>query len=369
MAQQDEKDPLKLQAERNKRVAERGKQVFYPAEKFNLKNISAYKPGQKVAGTIRIWGNNYLQDGELKKYWEEGFSKFQPNVKIEWNLKTAAIAIGSLFSGASDIGATGRRVLWNERLAFQRVFGHDVVEIGVATGSYNVPGWTNALGVFVHKDNPINKLTYEQLDGIFGAARDGGWGEDFAWHTEYARGPEKNIRTWGQLGLTGEWADKPINVYGLNLRYEQSLRIADPILKGSDKWNENIHLYANYLKADGEFSTAAQQVMDHLNSDRYGIGYGGVSNLKPQVKPIALAVKNDGPFVELTLENVQNRTYPLLGDALFYLVRKPGTPLDPKLKEFIRYVLSREGQEAVARDGKYLPLTAEAAAEQLKKLE
>src|SRR5882762_4825910 len=93
LAQQDEKDPLKLQAERNRRVAERGKQAFYPADKFDLKNLLAYKPETKAAGTIRIWGNNYLQDGELKKYWEEGFRKFQPNVKIEWNLKTAAIAI------------------------------------------------------------------------------------------------------------------------------------------------------------------------------------------------------------------------------------------------------------------------------------
>jgi phosphate transport system substrate-binding protein len=362
-------DALELQRQREKFVKERGNKVFYPADKFNLKNIPAFKPEQKVSGTIRIWGNNYLKDGNLAQYWEEGFHKFYPDVKIEWTLPSAANAVGALYSGAADIGATGRGIEWPERLAFQRRFNYDVTEITVTTGSYNVAGWSNALGIFVNKDNPITKITFSQLDGIFGAEREGGWGSDFAWHLEYARGPEKNIRTWGQLGLTGEWADKPINVYGLNLRYEQSLRICDPILKGSDKWNEKIKLFANYSKADGNLTTAAQQVMERLSNDRYGIGYGGLMNLTPQTKPLALAVEDGGPYIELTLDSAQNRSYPLIGNSYFYLNRKPGTPLDAKLKEFIRYVLSREGQEAVARDGKYLPLTAEAAAEQLRELQ
>jgi phosphate transport system substrate-binding protein len=362
-------DSLELQRTRARFVQERGAKKFYSADKFDLSELPVYKPENKVSGVIRIWGNNYLADSGLATVWEEEFRKLQPGVKIEWNLHSAATAVGALWSGAADIGVTGRGVLWSERLAFQRQFDYDVTEIVSATGSYNVAGWTNALGIFVHKDNPITRLSYSQLDGIFGAAREGGWGKDFEWHRDVGRGSEKNLRTWGQLGLTGEWADKPIDPYGLNLRYEQSLRIADPILKGSDKWNENIKLFANFTDTNGKLVTAAQQVMEHLDNDRYGIGYGGVMNLTPDTKVIAVSINDSGPFVPLTLETVHDRTYPLVGDVYFYLNRKPGTALDPKLREFVRFILSREGQAAVARDGKYLPLTAGFLQQQRSKLD
>jgi len=362
-------DALELQRTRAKFVQERGAKKFYPADKFDLSDLPNYKPEKKVSGVIRIWGNNYLADSGLAKVWEDEFRKFQPGVKLQWNLRSAATAVGALWSGAADIGITGRGILWSERLAFQRQFDYDVTEIVSTTGSYDVAGWTNALGIFVHRDNPITQLSFNQLDGVFGAARDGGWGKDFEWHRDVKRGPEKNIRTWGQLGLTGEWADKPIHPYGLNLRYEQSLRISDPILKGSDKWNESIVLFANFTGADGKLITAAQQVMEHLGNDRYGIGYGGLMNLTPETKAIPISVNDGGPFIPLTIETVHNRTYPLIGDTYFYLNRKPGARLDPKLREFVRYILSREGQQAVERDGKYLPLPAEFLQEQRKKLD
>jgi len=362
-------DPLELQRTRAKFVKERAQQTYYAADKFDLSALPAYEPSAKVSGKLRIWGNNYIADSGLADVWAEEFRKFHPGIQIEYNLKSAATAVGALFSGAADIGITGRGILWSERLAFQRQYDYDVTEIVSTTGSYNVAGWSNALGIFVHKDNPLTKLSFAQLDGIFGSAREGGWGKDFEWHREVARGPEKNIRTWGQLGLKGEWADKPINVFGLNLRYEQSLRISDPILKGSDKWNENIKLYANVTGTDGKLVTAAQQVMEKLSNDRYSIGYGGLMNLTPQTKPLALAVKDAGPYVALTLENVQNRTYPLIGETFLYVNRKPGSAVDPKVREFARYVLSRNGQQAVVRDGKYLPLTATALTDQRRKLD
>jgi phosphate transport system substrate-binding protein len=362
-------DALALQKTRERFVRERGAKTFYPPDRFDLSGLPAYQPEQKITGTLRIWGNNYLADSGLAQVWEEEFRRVQPGIQIEWNLKSAATAVGALWAGAADIGITGRGILWSERLAFQREYDYDVTEIVSTTGSYNVAGWSNALGIFVHKDNPIAKLTFAQLDGIFGAAREGGWGPDFEWHRDVARGPEKNIRTWGQLGLTGEWKHKPINPYGLNLRYEQSLRIANPILMGSDKWNERIKLFANFTDANGKLITAAQQVMEHLGEDRYGIGYGGVMNLTPKAKALAIAAKDGGPYVPLTLETVRERNYPLIGETFFYVNRKPGTPLDPKVRELIRYILSRQGQQAVARDGKYLPLTASALQEQRRKLD
>lgn len=362
-------DALQLQETRNRFVKERAKRTYYPADKFDLSGLPSYKPDKRVSGTLRIWGNNYLDDSGLSEEWEKAFRKFHPNVKFTWTMPTAAVGVGALYSGAADIGATGRVAMFPERLGFQRRFKYDLTEIVVTTGSFNVAGWSNALGFFVHKDNPIDQLTFSQLDGVFGAEREGGWGRDFEWHRDVRRGPEKNIRTWGQLGLTGEWADKPINTYGLNLRYEQSQRISDPILKGSDKWNEKTKLFANYTDEQGKLITAAAQIMQHVGNDRYGIGYGGMMNLTPQTKPIALAANDGGPHVALTLENVQNRSYPLIGETYFYVNRKPGTRLDPKVEEFVRFVLSREGQQLVARDGKYLPLTAEAAEAQRKKLD
>ncbi len=109
--------------------------------------------------------------------------------------------------------------------------------------------------------------------------------------------------------------------------------------------------------------------MEHISKDRYGIGYGGLMNLTPQTKAIPISVGDAGPYVPLTLETAQNRSYPLIGETYFYLNRKPGSQIDPKIREFVSYILSREAQQAVARDGKYLPLTAAALREQRQKLQ
>jgi phosphate transport system substrate-binding protein len=141
------------------------------------------------------------------------------------------------------------------------------------------------------------------------------------------------------------------------------------VFHGGDKWNEKLHEYANYVKADGTLAIAAAELMKDLGNDRYGIGWSGIQNVTPQAKALALAAIDGGPYVTLTIENVQNRTYPLGFEMFFYINRPPGAPVDPKVKEFLRYVLSREGQEAVQRDGKYLPLTAGVVREQLIKLQ
>jgi|GEM_PF-4091302 len=140
-------DALELQRTRERFVKERGAKTFYPADKFDLSGLPEYAPRQKVSGTLRIWGNNYLADSGLSDVWEAEFRKFHPDIKIDWNLKSAATAVGALWSGAADIGITGRGVLWSERLAFQRQYSYDITEIVSTTGSYNVAGWSNALGI------------------------------------------------------------------------------------------------------------------------------------------------------------------------------------------------------------------------------
>jgi phosphate transport system substrate-binding protein len=356
----------------------RSQRRFY-AKTFDLSGLPEYKPAQKVDGTIRQWGNNYLKDSGLVQVWEEGFRKFQPGAKFEDNLSSSAVAFPGLIAGVADLAPMGRQALWDELKGFEREGANggeegasnvDVVEIIMATGSFDVRGWTFALGVFVSKDNPIGKLTLEQLDGIFGAQRDGGW-DGLEWKTSLARGPDKNIRTWGQLGLTGEWADKPIHVYGYNFKYHFTDEIDKKVLKGSGKWNETLRAYSNVagLKADGSLTGAGELMMNDLAKDPYGIAYTGIPFMNAGTKSVALANTVAGPFVDLTLDNVQSRRFPLVRDVYYYLRREKGKPIDPKAKEFLRYVLSREGQDAVQRDGKYLPLTPEMAREQLAKLE
>jgi len=157
---------------------------------------------------------------ENRGLWQDAFTKFHPGVKFEWHMETTSAAVPSLVFGVSDMGI-GRKVTFSELQLYERYKNRDPLEIDIATGSYDVPGWQPGYGVIVSKDNPLTHISMEQLDGIFGAERNGGW-DGTSWHAEWARGPEKNIRTWGQLGLTGEWASKPIVPYGLNLRYHQA---------------------------------------------------------------------------------------------------------------------------------------------------
>jgi len=178
------------------------------------------------------------------------------------------------------------------------------------------------------------------------------------------------------LGLTGEWADKPIIPYGLNLRYHQATVISDRVLKGSDKWNERLRIYANYVTPDGRLSRGLNE---DLLKDKYGIAYiaaptvtmnfAAQEQVSPRLKILPLAETAAGPYVEYTIETLQNRTYPLFDEVYFYTHALPGKGLDSKVREFLRFVLSREGQELIMKDGKYLPLTAKVAREQLAKLD
>ena len=370
MKQGESTNGLDMQAARGRMMTVRGKKVAY-TKKYDLSGLPVYKPTMKVSGTIRLWGSNYITDGMIGSLWEQAFQKYHPEVKFDFHMETTSAAVPSLVFGVSDIGI-GRKVTFSEIQMYERYKNRDPLEIDVATGSYDVPGWQPGFGVIVSKDNPLTHISMEQLDGIFGAERKGGW-EGTTWHPEWSRGPEKNIRTWGQLGLTGEWANKPINVYGLNLRYHQATEMSDRILQGSDKWNENMKTYANYVTADG---TLSRSMNDDLAADRYGIGIVaapttglGSGKASSNSKMLLLGQTNAGPFIPYTIDTLQNRTYPLFDHIYAYVNVDPKTGIDPKVLEFLRFIVSREGQELIEADGKYLPLTADVAKEDVKKLE
>jgi phosphate transport system substrate-binding protein len=357
---------LDVQKARTEHVTGRAKRVYY-THPWDLSGLPDYQPEQIVSGNIREWGSNYPADSDLNKAWIDAFHKFHPDVKFDVHMNTALESAAALATHVADIAAC-RAFTFSDEELYERVYNHEPLRITIATGSYDVPGWSPALAIVVNKDNPLSQLTMKQVDGIFGAARTGGY-QGTTWHTEVARPASENIRNWGQLGLTGEWKDKPIHVYGLNMHYGMANDFEDIVFRGGDKWNENLIEYANYSSPDGKLVIAADQLMKDISNDPYGIGYSGAMFLTPQTKMLALQAHPGGPFVPNTIETVQNRSYPMLLELYFYLDREPGKPVDPKLKEFLRFILSRQGQEAIVRDGKYLPLTPEAAAAELRKLE
>lgn len=365
---------LDLQKARADALKTKGWRVAY-TKQFDLSGLPHFQPSGPMSGTIRQWGSNYLADSSLEKRFEDAFHKYHPDVKFENNLSSTFIAMAGLYTHKADLAPMGRRPTWDELQSYQRVFGTLPVEIVMATGSFDVSGWTFALVPFVNKDNPLSRLTVEQLDGIFGAQRDGGWDRN-SWNETAARGADKNIRTWGQLGLTGEWADKPIHVLGYNLNYHFPRDFAEKVMGGGYKWNEALVEYSNKVRTGGgagdfgKLWTAGEQMAEAVGRDKYAITYATMLFAsKPGVKTLPLARTAAGPFVMPTLDSVQDRSYPLAREVYFYANRAPGQKLDPLVAEYLRFIVSREGQEAVMADGKYLPMTPAMAAAQLKEIE
>jgi len=222
----------------------------------------------------------------------------------------------------------------------------------------------------VHKDNPLTQISIKQLDGVFGSARLGGYAGT-VWHTEYpySRPPEENIRTWDQLGLTGEWAGQRISVGGQNLSSGAMLQFSNEVLMGSLQFVDGYQAYTNYITKEGKVNSWSLQVRRAITRDRFGIYYASPSTLSPEMKELAIQAREGGPFVPRTLETVRDNSYPLTHHSFFYLNREPGKPVDPKVSEFLHFVLSQEGQDCVQREGRYLPLTGAIVREQLKKIE
>ena len=322
-----------------------------------LDHFPKYQPAHTVTGTLRLWGhgspdNDFM--GKLVRSWEEGFRSYHPDIKFDNRMYGTASAMGGLYTGVGDLAILGREIWPNEVSAFERVFHYDPLGIDITTGSLDIRNMDFALNVFVPKDNPLSKLNLTQVDAIFGS--------------EHRRGPQ-NIRTWGELGLAGEWKDKPINVYGFPTSRGFAVFFQSAVLNDSHKWNCDLKEFDHVRQPDGKLLDGGQRILDALKNDPYGIAYSNLRYMNPQVKPLALAAGNGGPYYEATKENLMQRNYPLTRFITTFINRAPGKPVDPKVKEFLRYILSRDGQETIVRDGNYLPLSEDSIREQLRKLE
>ncbi len=332
--------------------------VADPVEQRALDGLPRYEPDEQVSGTIRLWGHGApVLDfmGMLVKAWEDGFAKFQPGVKFEYDMYGTASAMGALYTGKGDIAILGQEIYPFETAAFEQARHHDPLGIEIATGSLDVRNFDFAIGVFVNDRNPLAQMTLEQIDKVF------------AWHEG---GAANNIETWGQLGLTGDWADKPIHLYGWFESDIFSTFVEGAALNGSHRWRCGLKQYAHIHRPDGTIYDSGQQILDDLSKDPYGMALSNVRYLKPTttVKPLALARSAAGPFYAASKETLIERQYPLGRIIPAEIDRVPGQPVDPKVREFLRYILSREGQEEIVRNGKYLPMQPAAAKRELEKL-
>jgi phosphate transport system substrate-binding protein len=283
---------------------------------------------QGVSGTLKSIGSDTMNN-EMT-LWAEGFLGMYPNVKVEIEGKGSSTAPPALIAGTSQFGPMSRAMKGQEIDDFEKRYGYKPT--GLATS-------IDMLAVYVHKDNPIKGLTLQQVDAIFSKTRRGGHASD--------------IRTWGDLGLTGEWASKPISLYGRNSA------------SGTYGYFKENALFGGDYKDEVKEQPGSSSVVQGVATDRYAIGYSGIGYKTADVRAVPLAEAASSKMVEAAAENAYTGEYPLARFLYAYVNFKPNSRLDPLRREFVRYIFSKQGQLDVVKDG-YYPVPATVAREQLQ---
>ncbi len=315
--------------------------------------LPAYRAAGMVSGRIVVWGDDAFQP--LMERWARDFQARQPGVSFRLFLKGSSTAIGALYTGTAQIGCYGREIRPLEIVSWRRIFDYDPLGFPVATGGYNRYNRTNAVAILVNRSNPLRHITLAQLDAIYSRDR--------------RRGAPVAITRWGQLGLTGAWADRPITVYGLDENTGTAqffwLRVLD-----RGRWRCDLRLPkgAPHRMYAGSGNAAANALVQAIAADPAAMGLATFRNLAPTNRALAVGATAAGPFVEGTPETVADRSYPLSRLVYVYVNHDPAKPWDPKVREFLRFIFSREGQADIARDGGYFPLPAGLVEEQVDKL-
>lgn len=317
--------------------------------------IPAYRPGPTVVGDLRAWG--YVSFRETMEAWAKRFQQHYPGIRFSTSLfPGTSPANAAILTGVAELGLFGREIRPLEIVSFTRVYPYEQMGFRVAGGAYDTPDKTPAIGVYVHRDNPLRNLSLPQLDALYSSDR--------------LRGASAPITRWGQLGLTGDWADKPITIYGIPRIFGTAEFIRIRAFRGGG-WAGSVRLppgapTALAVNAGEVFFTA---MIKALEADKYAIGFLVGHHATPGVKPLALAERDDGPYFEYTRENVLRRDYPLSRVVYIHVNKDPSKPWDPKVREFLSFVLSREGQHCVADAGVFTPLPEAILEQERAKLE
>jgi phosphate transport system substrate-binding protein len=290
--------------------------------------IPGYQKTSGVSGSLNSVGSDTMNN--MMTLWGESFAKMYPNVKIQVEGKGSSTAPPALIAGTAQLGPMSRAMRATEIDQFEKKYGYKPVQLRT---SYD------ALAVWVNKDNPLDKATLAQIDAVFSKTR---------------RRAGKNAATWGDLGLTGDWASRPISLYGRNSASGTYGFFREHVLQNGD--------YRDTVKEQPGSASVVQGVTE----DRYAMGYSGIGYKTSGVKALALSDKgaaSDGSYADVVADK-----YPLSRFLYIYVNKGPGKPLDPTVREFLRFVFSKEGQDVVVKDG-YYPLPPAIVAEELKKVE
>jgi phosphate transport system substrate-binding protein len=293
--------------------------------------LAPYKAVGGVSGNLSSIGSDSLNN--LMTLWAESFNKFYPNTKIQIEGKGSTTAPPALISGTAQLGPMSRPMKGTEIDQFEKKYGYKPTALRTSV---------DALAIFVNKDNPIKCLTTAQADAIFSKSR--------------RQGGKEDIKTWKQLGLTGDWASRPISLYGRNSASGTYGFFKDHTLKNGD------------FKDEVKEQPGSAAVVQGVTVDRYAIGYSGIGYATAGVRAVPLAEKEGAKCVEAEAENAYNGTYPLARFLYVYVNKAPGKPLDPLTREFVKLIMSKDGQDGVIKDG-YFPIPASVAKEELSKVQ
>lgn len=286
-----------------------------------------YQKAEGISGNLSSVGSDTLAN--LMTLWAESFNKSYPNVNVQIQAAGSSTAPPALTEGTSNLGPMSREMKDDEIEAFEGKYGYKPTAIPVAI---------DALAVFVHKDNPIKGLTLSQVDAIFSSTRKCGEAND--------------IENWGQAGLSGAWQSRPIQLYGRNS------------VSGTYGYFKEYALCKGDFKSTVNEQPGSASVVQSVTSSVNGIGYSGIGYKTSGVKMVPLAKKAGQAYSEPTAENALSGAYPLSRYLYVYVNKAPNKPLAPLEAEFIKMVLSKEGQEVVIKDG-YIPLPAAVASKSL----
>jgi phosphate transport system substrate-binding protein len=301
--------------------------------------LPAYVPlrNRRLAGHYKAAASDVLPG--LSKAWVAAFNRIYPGVHIDVAPPYAgSLGAKELVKGALDFVFVSRELKPDDITDFHARFGYDPTSVPVSGGSYRHFGFLDAIGIIVSKDNPIEQISYDQLDAIYS--------------TTHFRGGQA-ITTWGQLGATGDWADKPVRPYGVKPwnGFEEFVRqrvLSTPGHRG--QWRDDIG-----------FSDTVFPLAGKVAADRYGIAYDGMAYIDAPVKIIPVSPGPGEPAWAPTYENVATADYPLTRLIYFNFNKAPDKPTDPVVREFLRFVLSRDGQAIVRDQNLYMPLRARQA--------
>lgn len=287
-----------------------------------------YQPVSGISGNLKSMGSDTLNN--LMTLWAEGFKGQYPNVNIEIEGKGSSTAPVALIAGTAQFGPMSRPMKSKELEDFESKYGYQPVPIR---------GGVDALAVYVHKDNPIECLSLQQVDAIFSKTRNGGYSAD--------------IQTWGDLGLSGDWASRRISLYGRNSA------------SGTYGYFKEVALFDGDYKDEVKEQPGSSTVVQGVASDLAGIGYSGVGYRTADVRSVPLKTSDDAECFDANAENAYAGDYPLSRFLYIYINKNPNEPMDPLRGEFIRFVYSKQGQMGVIKDG-YFPVTNAIAEDDLQ---